>query len=172
MRQRIEIVQGDITQQEVDAIVNAADRSLQENGGINEAIHRAAGPGLREECRELNGCGTGEAEITKGYELPAKHVIHTVGPVWDGGNNGESEALARCYRNSFSLAGRYNLKTIAFPAISTGTYNFPLKKAARIALEEAKKFLERNNEMEKVVFVCFGEEMYKCYKDVLEKVFE
>src|SRR5437763_2758179 len=134
MNSRIEIVQGDITKLNVDAIVNAANETLLGGGGVDGAIHRGAGPELLEECRKLNGCATGEAKITKGYKLPAKRVIHTVGPVWHGGKHNEDELLARCYRNSLALAAKHSVRTIAFPAISTGAYRFPIERAARIAL--------------------------------------
>jgi len=167
MLERIEIIKGDITKQKVDAIVNAANNSLLGGGGVDGAIHRAAGPELLEECRELNGCKTGEAKITKGYNLPAKYVIHTVGPIWRGGNNREDEYLAMCYQNCFNLAEKYNIKTIAFPAISTGAYRFPLERATKIAITQTKKFLERNKSIEKIIFVCFGEKTYECYKKLL-----
>ena len=165
---RIEVVEGDITQQKVDAIVNAANSSLLGGGGVDGAIHRAAGPGLLEECRKLNGCATGEAKITRGYNLPARWVIHTVGPIWRGGNNGEDELLASCYQSCFALAVQHDLRTIAFPAISTGAYGFPLERATRIAVDEAKRFLEGNATVEKVIFVCFGRRAYDSYRAALD----
>lgn len=167
MKSKIEFLKGDITKLKVDAIVNAANTSLLGGGGVDGAIHRAAGPELLEECRTLNGCRTGEAKITRGYDLPAKYVIHTVGPVWGGGNRNEDELLANCYRNSLQLAVENEKKSIAFPAISTGVYHFPLERATRIAVNEVKKFLEKNESMEKVIFVCFDEGTYKVYKEVL-----
>lgn len=166
MMERIVIVEGDITRQEVEAIVNAANSTLLGGGGVDGAIHRAAGPGLLEECRRLGGCATGEAKITGGYNLPARWVIHTVGPIWRGGGQGEDELLARCYRNSLDLAARHGVRTIAFPAISTGAYGFPLARATRIALRETRHFLEAHALPEKVVFVCFGEGVYRVYRDV------
>lgn len=153
---RIEILEGDITKLHVDAIVNAANTSLLGGGGVDGAIHRAAGPGLLEECRRLNGCRTGEAKITGGYDLPAQKVIHTVGPVWQGGHANEDELLASCYRSSLELAVRNDVRTIAFPAISTGAYRFPVDRAAEIALREIFHFLERNTSLERVLIVCFG----------------
>ena len=166
--ERIEIIKGDITKQKVDAIVNAANNSLLGGGGVDGAIHRAAGPELLKECKKLNGCATGEAKITGGYRLPAKYVIHTVGPIWRGGNNEEDEYLAMCYENCFRLAEKYNIKTIAFPAISTGAYGFPLERATKIAVARTKKFLENNTSIEKVIFVCFDERTYECYKKLLK----
>lgn len=154
--ERIEIVEGDITKLEVDAIVNAANRTLLGGGGVDGAIHRAAGPGLLAECRTLGGCETGEAKITGGYNLKAKWVIHTVGPVWQGGRANEDVLLARCYRNSLALAVTHSIKTIAFPAISTGAYGFPMERAARIALREVAAFLEHDETIERVVMVCYG----------------
>src|SRR3954471_9209639 len=139
---KLTIVQGDLTQQKVDAIVNAANNSLLGGGGVDGAIHHAAGPQLLEECRKLGGCPTGEARLTRGYNLAAKYVIHTVGPVWQGGNHGEDELLANCYRHSMSLALRTHIRSIAFPAISTGAYGFPLQRAATIAANEVQRFLD------------------------------
>jgi O-acetyl-ADP-ribose deacetylase len=165
---RIEIVQGDITKLHVDAIVNAANSSLLGGGGVDGAIHRAAGRELLQECQTLGGCPTGQARITKGYRLSAKHVIHTVGPVWHGGQHNEDELLADCYRNSLALAKQHGLKTIAFPSISTGAYGFPLERAARIALREIKAFLEQDPSVERVTCVCFGEDAMRVYRDALE----
>jgi len=170
MKDRIEVIEGDITRLAVDAIVNAANTTLRGGGGVDGAIHRAAGPELKEECRTLGGCPTGEARITKGYRLPAKHVLHTVGPVWRDGQHREDELLANCYRNSLALAAKHDLKTIAFPAISTGVYGFPLDRATSIAVAEAKKFLESNSTVEKILFVCFGERAYQCYLKAVEEV--
>jgi len=153
---RISIIAGDITQQRVEAIVNAANTTLLGGGGVDGAIHRAAGPELLAECRALGGCATGQAKITRGYNLPAKWVIHTVGPVWHGGNHGEDELLASCYRSCFALVEQHGIKTVAFPAISAGAYGFPMDRAARIAVRETKSFLERNRPVEKVILVCFG----------------
>ncbi|NIR60257.1 MAG: O-acetyl-ADP-ribose deacetylase [Gammaproteobacteria bacterium] len=164
---RIEIVEGDITKQEVDAIVNAANETLLGGGGVDGAIHRAAGPELQEECSKIGGCPTGEARITKGYELPAKFVIHAVGPVWSGGNKGEDGKLASCYRNALELARKNGLKSIAFPSISTGVYRFPLERATRIAVGTVKAYLESHDTPERVVFVCFGEEAAESYRKVL-----
>lgn len=161
----IELLKGDITKLEVDAIVNAANRSLLGGGGVDGAIHRAAGPELLEECRTLNGCGTGEAKITEAYRLPARHVIHTVGPVWRGGNSDEEKLLRNCYLNSLTLASEYGLKTIAFPNISTGIYHFPKELAAEIAIHSVKEFLQSHNLPEKVIFVCFDEENYRIYAE-------
>ncbi|HTY88961.1 MAG TPA: O-acetyl-ADP-ribose deacetylase [Candidatus Acidoferrum sp.] len=153
---RLGVVAGDITQQRVDAIVNAANTSLLGGGGVDGAIHRAAGPELLAECCTLNGCATGRAKITRGYQLPARWVIHTVGPVWHGGGHGEDELLASCYRSCFALVEQYGLKTVAFPSVSTGAYAFPMDRAARIAVRETKIFLGRNQTVEQVTLVCFG----------------
>jgi O-acetyl-ADP-ribose deacetylase (regulator of RNase III) len=160
----IRVEQGDITQQRVDAIVNAANSSLLGGGGVDGAIHRAAGPELLEECRLLGGCPTGQAKVTRGYRLPAQAVIHTVGPVWHGGGSGEAELLASCYRNSLALAREQGLRTIAFPAISTGIYGYPVEQATRIALDETRRFVEASPDaLDEVVFVCFGQPAYDAY---------
>lgn len=172
MRERISLLRGDITQQHVDAIVNAANSSLLGGGGVDGAIHRAAGSGLAQECRTLGGCPTGEARITGAYNLPARHVIHTVGPVWRGGAHGEEELLARCYRNSLALAARHSLRSLAFPAISTGIYGFPTDRAAPIAVHEVRAFLAANERPERVVFVCFNAETYAAHAAALAASFE
>ena len=164
MKTRIEIHKGDITKLKVDAIVNAANTSLLGGGGVDGAIHRAAGPELLDFDRKLGGCKTGEAKISPGFNLPVKFIIHTVGPVWNGGNNNEDKLLANCYKNSLKLAAENGIKTIAFPAISTGVYHFPLERATKIAVSEVEKFLEKNESIERVIFVCFDEETYLTYK--------
>ena len=175
MDDKIKIVQADITTLDVDAIVNAANSSLMGGGGVDGAIHRAAGPQLLEECKRIrmtgypDGLPTGEAVITKGYNLPAKYVIHTVGPIWRGGNNNEDELLAKSYRNSLELAAKHNIKTIAFPSISTGAYRFPLERAAKIALTEILKFLNEGHDM-KVIIATFGQKAYDVYKKQLEEL--
>ncbi len=169
MGERIAIVDGDITKLEVDAIVNAANERLLGGGGVDGAIHRAAGPGLVDECRVLGGCPTGEARITKGYRLPAGHVIHTVGPVWHGGGRGEDDLLAGCYRNSLELAAANGLKTIAFPAISTGVYRFPPQRAARIAVTTAAGFLAGDAVLETVIFCCFGRASVEAHEAALKE---
>jgi O-acetyl-ADP-ribose deacetylase (regulator of RNase III) len=171
MKERMRIIDGDITQQQVDAIVNAANRSLLGGGGVDGAIHRAAGPQLLAECRMLNGCPTGEAKITRGYHLPANHVIHTVGPVWRGGNANEEPLLENCYRNSLQLALQHDIRSIAFPSISTGVYGFPIDKASRIAIRTVKAFLEEHASIQQVIFVCFGQHDYQIYQDALKEVF-
>jgi len=157
--ERIRVIRGDITRLEVDAIVNAANNKLEGGGGVDGAIHRIAGPELLKECQSMGGCPTGEAKITKGYRLPARHVIHTVGPVWKDGNHDEAELLASCYRNSLDLAEQNKFKTVSFPAISCGVYGFPIKQAAEIAIRETISFLSRNSTMKRVVFVCFDDEI-------------
>ena len=164
---RIEIILGDITKLAVDAIVNAANRSLLGGGGVDGTIHRAAGPGLLEECRNIGGCPTGEARITKGYDLPAKFVIHTVGPVYHGGSHGEAQKLAYCYRNSLELAAQNTCKTIAFPNISTGVYGYPKAEASQIAVTEVERYLSENSSIEKVIFCCFDHDNYELYKHLI-----
>ena len=164
---KIETHKGDITKLNVDAIVNAANTSLMGGGGVDGAIHRAAGPELLQECKTLNGCKTGEAKITKGYKLPAKFVIHTVGPIWNGGKNNEEELLASCYRNSLKLASENGISSIAFPAISTGIYHFPLERATEIAIRETNKFLQENDKINKIIFVAFDEKTYNVYNQLL-----
>jgi len=171
MKEKIRIIEGDITKQAVDAIVNAANTSLLGGGGVDGAIHRAAGPELLEETRQIGGCPTGEARVSKGYRLAAKWVIHTVGPVWSGGNRNEDALLANCYRNSLQAAVDTGAKTIAFPSISTGAYRFPLERATDIAMKETKRFFEKNDDLKEVVFVCFGEAVFKTYQDAFRKVF-
>ena len=168
--ERLVAVEGDITRQPVDAIVNAANTTLLGGGGVDGAIHRAAGPELLEECRALDGCPTGQAKITQGYRLSAKWVIHTVGPVWSDGSHGEDELLARCYRSCFALAEEHGLCTIAFPSISTGAYGFPMDRAARIAVMETRRFLERNNSVEKVVLVCFGKKAFEIHNQAVKEI--
>ena len=169
MKNRIEIIEGDITEQRVDAIVNAANTSLLGGAGVDGAIHSAAGPALREECRRLGGCERGEAKITRGYNLPARWVIHTVGPIWRDGKHGEDEVLARCYRSSFDFVEKHKIKTIAFPAISTGAYGFPLERAVRIALREIQGLLEKHPSIEKVSIVCFDKKTHDSYLRALDE---
>ena len=171
MEERVQIVEGDITKQEVGTIVNAANTSLLGGGGVDGAIHRAAGPELLEETRNIGGCPTGEARVSKGYRLPAKWIIHTVGPIWAGGRKNEEKWLADCYRNSLEAANDLGVKTIAFPSISTGAYGFPLERATQIAMEETKKFLDTDEALRKVVFVCFGGNAYNIYQEVYRRVF-
>ena len=168
---RVEIIEGDITRLEVDAIVNAANKSLLGGGGVDGAIHRAAGPKLLQETRTLGGAQTGEAKITAAYNLPARHVIHTVGPVWHGGKNNEDGLLADCYRNSLRVAVESGCKTVAFPAISTGVYSFPLERATDIALAEIKAFLEKDGAIDKVTCCCFGKRDFDTYIDTARRVF-
>jgi O-acetyl-ADP-ribose deacetylase (regulator of RNase III) len=168
----IEVITADITTLAVDCIVNAANESLRGGGGVDGAIHRAAGPKLLEECIQIGGCPTGEARLSKGYDLPAKFVIHTVGPVWQGGGHGEDELLAACYRHSLSLALRTHIRSIAFPAISTGVYRFPLDRAATIAAEETSRFLEIYPDFDRVIFCCFDERTRDSYARAVERVYE
>jgi O-acetyl-ADP-ribose deacetylase len=161
---KIQTVRGDITALDVDAIVNAANTTLLGGGGVDGAIHRAAGPELLAECRTLGGCKAGKAKITRGYKLPARFIIHTVGPVWSGGGRGEAEVLAGCYRNSLQLAVENGIKTIAFPAISCGAYRFPVSEAAQIAVETTRKFLANNDKMDKVIFVVMNDEILEVYR--------
>jgi O-acetyl-ADP-ribose deacetylase (regulator of RNase III) len=165
---RIRIVEGDITRQAVDAIVNAANTSLLGGGGVDGAIHRAAGRGLLAECRTLGGCATGAAKITRGYNLQATHIIHTVGPVWRGGRQGEDDILASCYRSCFALAREHGIRSIAFPAISTGIYGFPLERATRIALTETHHFLATDDTLADVRFVCFSAKTYHVYEKIVQ----
>lgn len=169
MLEKISIVEGDITLQDVDAVVNAANESLLGGGGVDGAIHRAAGPELLEGCRTLNGCKTGQAKITKGYNLPAKWVIHTVGPIWRGGHQNEDELLANAYCNSLNVAVENQIKTIAFPAISTGVYNFPLERATQIAFDVVFDFLKENTSIEHIMFVCFDSRTFEIYATLLEQ---
>ena len=166
---RLEVVQGDITRMDVDAIVNAANTSLLGGGGVDGAIHRAAGPRLVQETRMLHGCRTGQAKITHGYDLPARWVIHTVGPVWQGGHAGEDELLASCYRESLKIARDKELRTVAIPAISTGVYRFPVDRAARIAARETAAFLAANPLPERVMLVCLGDESYREYLTAVQE---
>lgn len=166
---RIELIQGNICKLKVDAIVNAANTSLLGGGGVDGAIHRAAGPGLLAECRKLKGCKTGDAKITRGYNLPAKFVIHTVGPIWKDGLHDEPQLLVSCYKRSLELAVENKLKTIAFPNISTGVYGFPKNKAAILAVEATIDFLEKDKTLEKVIFCVFDPENYALYSDLINR---
>jgi len=164
---RVEVIRGDITKLDVDAIVNAANTTLLGGGGVDGAIHRAAGPELLAECRTLGGCEPGKAKITRGYRLPARFVIHAVGPIWHGGKHDEAETLANCYRNSLQLAVENGIKTIAFPAISCGAYGYPIEAAARIAMNTTREFLANTDKIDKVIFVLWGEDAYATYRGLL-----
>ena len=166
---KIEIFRGDITKLEVDAIVNAANTTLLGGGGVDGAIHRGAGPELLAECRMLGGCRPGEAKITRGYRLPARFVIHTVGPVWRGGKHGEPETLVNCYRKSLQLALENRIKTIAFPAISCGAYGYPIEEAALVAFNTTRDFLATNDEIQEVIFAVWGDDIYEAYERLLEQ---
>jgi O-acetyl-ADP-ribose deacetylase (regulator of RNase III) len=167
---KIELVQGDITKQPVDAIVNAANSSLLGGGGVDGAIHRSGGPAILEECRRLGGCETGDAKATSAGDLPARHVIHTVGPVWQGGEDGEEDLLATCHRRSLEVAAELGCRTVAFPAISTGVYRFPVERAATIALETTLEELERHPQIERVTFVLFSDEHHRVFGQALEDI--
>jgi O-acetyl-ADP-ribose deacetylase (regulator of RNase III) len=170
MRDKLEAIQANIVTLEVDAIVNAANTTLLGGGGVDGAIHRAAGPELLAECRTLGGCPTGQAKITLAYRLPAKHVIHTVGPVWNGGRRGEPGLLASCYRSSFELALKHKLNTIAFPAISCGVYGYPLEQAVIIAVRESAEFVAQHELIEKVIFACFDRDTLEAYRNELDRL--
>jgi len=172
LHKRVRIIEGDITKQDVEAIVNAANNSLLGGGGVDGAIHRAAGKQLLEECRHLGGCETGKAKITKGYKLPASFVVHTVGPIWRGGNSNEAELLASAYINSLQLARNYNVKTIAFPSISTGAYAYPLEAAASVALSSIIDFVKENDLPEIIYMVCFSSHIAEIYNKTLNHLFQ
>ncbi len=170
MKSRVSVVVGDITRQKVDAIVNAANSTLLGGGGVDGAIHRVAGPELVWECRKLNGCATGSARITKGYNLPNQHVIHAVGPIWRGGKNSEADLLARAYRSCFALVEQYDIKSVAVPSISTGAYRFPIDQAARIAVTTAHEFCLKNYTVEKIIFVCYDQAAYDIYVPLVAEI--
>lgn len=169
---KIEIYKGDITKIKVEAIVNAANTSLLGGGGVDGAIHKAAGPKLKEECRKLNGCETGKAKITKGYNLPSDYVIHTPGPVWRGGHNNEEELLKSSYKSCLEIAVKKGIKSIAFPSISTGVYNFPLEKAAYIAVNTVQNFCEKECSIKEIIFVCFDDKTKRVYKEIINNTTE
>jgi len=170
MTSKIEVQKADITTLSVDAIVNAANTTLLGGGGVDGAIHRAAGPELFDECYQIGGCPTGEARLTKGYRLPAKFVIHTVGPVWTGGERGEPELLASCYRSVFNLARENGISSLAFPAISCGVYRFPVDRAVKIAVAETVAELISSDAVQKVIFACFGDEIYAAYQSAVDRI--
>jgi O-acetyl-ADP-ribose deacetylase (regulator of RNase III) len=167
---RFKVLVGDITREKAEAIVNAANNTLLGGAGVDGAIHRAAGPQLLAECRTLGGCATGAAKITNAYRLPAKYVIHTVGPVWNEGNLGEDELLERCYQSVFTIVEEYGIRSVSIPAISCGAYGYPLDRAARIAIGEIRRFLETDTEVERVHVVCFNDEVYNAYWEVLQEL--
>jgi len=166
---RIELLQGDISLLAVDAVVNAANESLLGGGGVDGAIHRAAGPELVQECSKLGGCPTGEARITPGFALPARYVIHAVGPVWHGGDRNEAELLAGCYRASFALAAQHGIRSLAFPAISCGVYGYPIPDAARVAVAEVRRHIEGGSGLTRVVFACFGDDVMRAYRALIPR---
>ena len=172
MNSRISVQKVDITKLRVDAIVNAANSSLLGGGGVDGAIHRGAGPELLEECRTLGGCKTGEAKITKGYRLPAKWIIHTVGPIWRGGGNQEHLLLAKCYQSCFDLASKSGIRSLAFPAISCGVYGFPIEEAVEIACRETEAALRSNEDFQTIIFACFGDEVFSAYQSRLDRLKE
>ncbi len=169
IKKNIELLKGDITELDVDAIVNAANNSLLGGGGVDGAIHKAAGPGLYRECKSLNGCATGKSKMTGGYSLKAKNIIHTVGPVWHGGYSDEPEQLASCYQSSLALAKENKLRSVAFPGISTGVYGFPKDLAATIAVNETRRFLSKSSYPEKVIFIAYDDDNYEIYRKLLNK---
>ena len=168
---KILIVEGDITKQKVDGIVNAANNALQGGGGVDGAIHLAAGPDLLEACRKIGGCPTGEARVTKGYQLPVRRIIHAVGPVWHGGTKNEDELLAKCYLSCFELAQEHQMRSVAFPSISTGAYGFPIDRACRLALKATKGYLEGETDIERVTFVCFSKRDFDEYQKAFKEIF-
>lgn len=172
METEIKLKKGDITKLDVGAIVNAADNELSHGGGVSGAIHEAAGPELLEECETLGRCKTGQAKLTKGYEFPADYVIHTGGPVWRGGDNNEAEKLASCYKNSLKVAQENGIKNVAFPAVSTGIYGYPVEKAAKVSLGAVKDFIENDSDLEKIIFVLHSDEDFEVFKNIIKKIFK
>lgn len=171
VKERIAVIMGDITQLRVDSIVNAANKSLLGGGGVDGAIHQAAGSALTDECKKIGGCPTGQVRITKGYELPARYVIHAVGPIWRGGYRGECKLLAACYNESLKVALEHQVKTIAFPAISCGVYGYPPQQAAMIAIKESGNFLELHEEIEQIYFVCYEDAIFQAYQNAVETIY-